>query len=170
MKKKIIHSLCVFTILVALNACTGGYSFTGADIGANVKTVTIEYFPNRATLVQPSLSNVFTEILRDKFISQTNLELVNYNGDLTFEGEITNYNVAAQAYQGDETAALNRLTITIRVKFTNNVEPAKSFDTSFSRYADFESTQSLMSVEDELMQQICKELVVDIFNKSVANW
>ncbi len=170
MKKVIIYIFSFLTLLVLLTSCTGGYSFTGADISPDVKTVTIEYFPNRATLVQPTLSNVFTEALKDKFTSQTSLEQVNYNGDLIFEGEITNYTVEAQAYQGNETAALNRLTISVRVKFINNVEQDKSFDTSFTRYADFESTQSLMSVEDDLIQQICKELIVDIFNKSVANW
>ena len=98
------------------------------------------------------------------------MHLVNDNGDLYFEGEITNYNVTAQAYQGNETSALTRLTISVRVRFTNNIEPSKSFESSFSRYADFESSQNLSAVEGELMQQICDELVDDIFNKSVANW
>ena len=78
--------------------------------------------------------------------------------------------MSAQAYQGNETSALTRLTIGVKVRFTNNIEPAKSFESSFSRYADFESSQNLSAVEGELMQQICNELVDDIFNKSVANW
>jgi len=155
---------------IIINGCTGGYSFTGADIAANIKTVQINYFPNQASLVQPNLSNVFTETLKDKFLSQTNLELVSYDGDLIFEGMITNYTVNAQAFQGNETAALNRLTITVKVKYTNNEEPAKSFETSFSRYADFESQASLSSVENDLIQEISNELVTDIFNKAVANW
>ncbi|MDL2262392.1 LPS assembly lipoprotein LptE [Bacteroidales bacterium OttesenSCG-928-I21] len=170
MKKRIFNILFHTALATIIVACTGGYSFTGADISPDVKTVSIEYFQNRATLVQPSLSNIFTETLRNKFMSQTNLELINYNGDLSFEGEITNYNIEAQAFQGNETAALNRLTISVRVKFTNNLEPTKNFDSAFSRYADFESSQSLSSIEDELIQQICNELIVDIFNKSVANW
>lgn len=151
-------------------SCTGSYSFTGADISADIKTVHISYFPNQATMVQPTLSNVLTEALKDKFISQTNLELVSYDGDIAFEGAITNYNVNAQAFQGNETAALNRLTITVKVKYTNTKEPAKSFETTFTRYSDFESQQSLSSVEGELIQQISSELVTDIFNKAVANW
>ncbi|MDD2634049.1 MAG: LptE family protein [Bacteroidales bacterium] len=170
MKLRIIYFSIICANFVALNSCTGGYSFTGADIDANIKTITIEYFQNRASLVQPNLSNVFTETLKDKFVSQTNLELINYNGDLKLQGEITNYNVTAQSFQGNETAALNRLSITVRVKYTNSIEPDKNFDTSFSRYADFESSQSLSAVETSLIQEISEELVIDIFNKAVANW
>jgi len=170
LKAKRIHIILLIASCIALSACKGGYSFTGADISADTKTFTVEFFPNHASLVQPTLSNVFTETLKDKFLSQTSLNLVNDNGDLYFEGEITSYNVTAQAYQGNETSALTRLTIGVRVRFTNNIEPSKSFESSFSRYADFESSQNLSAVEGELMQQICDELVDDIFNKSVANW
>jgi hypothetical protein len=167
-KFTIILIVCLAGVII--NGCRGGYSFTGADIAANIKTVQINYFPNQASLVQPNLSNVFTETLKDKFLSQTNLELVSYDGDLVFEGMITNYTVNAQAFQGNETAALNRLTITVKVKYTNNLEPAKSFETSFSRYSDFDSKTSLSSVENDLIQEISTELVTDIFNKAVANW
>ena len=133
LKAKRIHIILLIASCIALSACKGGYSFTGADISADTKTFTVEFFPNHASLVQPTLSNVFTETLKDKFLSQTSLNLVNDNGDLYFEGEITSYNVTAQAYQGNETSALTRLTIGVRVKFTNNIEPSKSFESSFSR-------------------------------------
>ncbi len=168
MKIRIIAIILTFTGLVSLSSCTGGYSFTGAEV--NAKTITIEYFPNRASLVQPSLSNVFTETLKDKFVSQTSLELVNYGADLKIEGEITNYRVTAQAYQGNETSALNRLTITVKVKFTNLIEPEKDFESTFSKYADFDSSESLSSVEADLMDEISKELALDIFNKALVNW
>ncbi|MBQ1733135.1 MAG: LptE family protein [Bacteroidales bacterium] len=170
LKIRRIHIILIIASYIAFASCKGGYSFTGADISPDTKTFTVELFPNRASLVQPTLSNVFTETLKDKFLTATSLHLVNENGDLYFEGEITNYNVTAQAYQGNETSALTRLTIGVRVRFTNNIEPSKSFESSFSRYADFESSQNLSAVEGELMQQICDELVDDIFNKSVANW
>lgn len=165
-------SAILLTVLPAISflSCTGGYSFTGADISAEIKTVQIDFFPNQATMVQPNLSSVFTETLKDKFTSQSNLELVNYDGDIAFEGAITNYNVSAQSFQGNETAALNRLSITVKVKYTNTLEPAKSFETTFTRYADFDSKQSLSAVEGDLIQQISDELVTDIFNKAVANW
>jgi len=161
----IIFYFCLF-----LTACKGGYSFTGADISPDVKTIQIDFFPNKASLVQPNLSNVFTETLKDKFSAQTSLNLTNNEGDLIFQGEITNYTISAQSYQGNETSALTRLSINVHVKFTNTKENRKSFDQSFSRYADFDSSQSLTSVEEELIKQICDELVLDIFNKAVANW
>lgn len=146
------------------------YSFTGASISPEVKTITVQFFPNRAPNVQPTLSNVFTEALKDRFVTQTNLELVNRNGDLNFEGEITGYQVSPQAYQGNETAALNRLTITVRVNFINRLEPDKSFDSSFSRYTDFESSKSLAAVENTLIEEIVNQLTEDVFNKAVVNW
>lgn len=167
---KYIINIVLLLSGVYFSSCSGGYSFTGAEIHPDIETITIDYFPNRSSLVQPSLSNVFTEKLKDKFVSQTNLELVNYGGDLKIEGEIINYRVTAQSYQGNETAALNRLTITVKVKFTNLVEPEKDFETNFSRYADFESSQSLSSVEADLIDEISEELTIDIFNKALANW
>ncbi|HOK38547.1 MAG: LptE family protein [Bacteroidales bacterium] len=170
MKGKFFDILLLLVLLALIYSCRGGYSFTGADISADIKTISISYFPNRATLVQPNLSNVFTETLKDRFNSQTNLEMVRSDGDLMFEGEIVNYTVSAQAFTGNETAALNRLTITVKVKFTNTKEPQKSFEANFTRYADFVSTVSLSAVEEELIRQICDELVTDIFNRAVANW
>lgn len=168
MKKLRLYLLIISLALFC--SCKVNYSFTGADISPDIKTVQVNFFNNRATLVQPNLSNVLTETIKDKFTAQTNLGQTNNNGDLIFEGEITNYSVSPQAFQGNETSALTRLTISIKVKFTNTKDPKKSFDTSFSRYADFDSSQSLMSVEEDLMKQICEELALDIFNKSVANW
>lgn len=169
MEKK-FKNICLILVLTLLYSCTGGYSFTGADISADIRSFSVDNFENRAPLVQPTLSNTFTEALIDRFLSQTSLELVGSNGDLNFEGEITNYRVSPQAFTGDERAALNRLTISIRVKFTNTQEPAKSFDTSFSRYADFESTVSLSAVEEELIREIVDQITEDIFIRSVANW
>lgn len=170
MIRRVVNIVLIIVSAMAFAGCRGGYSFTGADISADTKTFTVELFPNHASLVQPTLSNVFTETLKDKFLSQTSLQLVNDGGDLIFSGEITNYTVSALAYQANETSALTRLTITVKVRFINQVEPNKSFESSFSRYADYESSQSLSSVEADLMQQISEELVDDIFNKSVANW
>jgi hypothetical protein len=159
--------LFIFIVSMILGSC---YSFTGASISPEVKTITVQFFPNRAPNVQPTLSNVFTESLKDRFVTQTNLELVNRNGDLNFEGEITGYQVSPQAYQGNETAALNRLTITVRVSFVNRLEPDKSFDSSFSRYEDFESSKSLAAVENALIEDIVEQLTEDVFNKAVVNW
>lgn len=152
--------------------CTGCgiYSFTGASIPPDIKTISIEYFPNHAPLVQPSLSQLFTESLKEKFLTQTNLTLVERNGDMMIEGAITDYNTQPVAIQGNETTALNRLTIAIKVRFINNKDEKQNFETTFSRYKDYDSKISLTSIEAELIKQINEQLIDDIFNKAVINW
>jgi len=165
--------LLMAVLIVSVSAsqsCKVSYSFTGVTINPEIKTVSIQYFDNRAPLVQPQLSQVFTEALREKVQGQTSLNLVTGFGDVDFSGEIKNYDTRPQAITGNETAALNRLTITVRVKFTNEIETEKSFDTSFSRYQDYSSDKDLSSVEDELIKLIVEDLMEDIFNKAFVNW
>ncbi len=170
MRKNIV-SLTFLIALLFQNCGLPKYSFTGISIAPEVKTVSIQNFPNHAPLVQPSLSQDLTEALKEAFISQTNLELVtNGIGDLNFEGQITDYRQNPQAISGDEQASMNRLTITVQLKFTNFKQPDQNFELTFSRFADYPTTQSFDVVEMELNQQIIEELVEDIFNKSVANW
>jgi hypothetical protein len=109
-------------------------------------------------------------MLRDKFVQQSSLELVESDGDLNLDGEIIAYNVSPQAIQGDETAALNRLTITVKVRFTNKLKKEDNFESTFKAFEDYDSNQSLSTVEEELINTICERLVEDIFNKAVVNW
>ena len=146
------------------------YNFNGASIAADVKTVSIQYFPNYAPNVQPTLSQVFTQKMKDKFLAQTNLKLLDKNGDIDFEGSITGYAVTPSAIQGNDQAANNRLTITVKVKFTNTKDEKQNFETSFSRFADYTSNQNLSAIETTLIQTITDQLIDDIFNKSVSNW
>lgn len=148
----------------------GIYSLTGASISPDVKTAEIPYFQNRASVVQPMLSRELTEKLKDRIQSQTSLKLVNESGDVVFEGEITGYTVTPAAITGENVAAKNRLTVTVRVRYTNNKESQYDFDTSFSRFADFDSNASLDAVESELIDQIGDFLVEDIFNRAFVNW
>lgn len=156
-------------VILTLTSC-GIYSFTGASISPDVKTVSIQYFPSYAPLAKPIISQQFTEALRDMFNSQTNLSLVAQNGDLSFEGAIVDYRTTPEAIQGNQVAALNRLTITVNVKFTNTKDPSQSFETSFSRFSFYSSTQNLSQVESGLVAEINNQLVQDIFNRSVSNW
>jgi len=158
-----------FFTCISLAAC-GIYSFTGASISADIETVSVDYFQNNASMVQPTLSNIMTEGLKDQFISQTNLSLTDAIGDLQFEGEITGYVVKPIAIQANETAAQNRLTISVKVTFTNNLDENQNYSQSFSHYADFDSSQDLSSIETELIDQIVEVLSENIFNKAVANW
>lgn len=167
--RKLIASLLLLTCCLANTGC-GVYSFTGASISPEIKTISIANFPNQASLVQPSLSQVFTEKLKDKFVSQTNLTQTNSSGDISFEGYITDYNSQPTAIQGNEQAALNRLTITVKVKFINTKDEKQNFESSFSRFADYDSKQNLSTVENQLITEICTQLVDDIFNKAMINW
>lgn len=172
MNRKLIFFLelvIISTYFLMLQSC-GIYSFTGASIPPEAKTISIQQFPNNAPLVQPMLSQLFTDALRDKFASQTNLSQVPVNGDLAFEGAITDYRTQPVAITGDEIAALNRLTISVKVTFTNRINEKQNFETTFSRFEDYESSRSLNEVEEQLMGEIIEALVQDIFNRAVVNW
>jgi len=157
----------------SLTCCHVRYQFTGASLSSGEKTISVAYFPNRAPIVNPTLSQELTEKLKDKFISQTSLDMISGDGDLIFEGEITGYDTKPIAITGnDQTdkASLNRLTITVKVKFVNQKEPKNSFDSQFMAYEDYSSDKGLDAVEGELVPLILEKLIEDIFNRSVVNW
>lgn len=151
-------------------ACTASYSFSGASIAPEVKTVSVDFFPSNASLAPPTASQLFTEALKDVFLSQTNLILVKSDGDLEFEGFISNYTANPVAIQGNETAAATRVTMTVNVTFRNNNDEKQSFETSFSNFQDFAASQNLTEVEDEILAALNSQLTQDIFNKAVTNW
>ena len=160
----------IVTLSVVVQQCKVTYSFSGVNISPEVQTYAVQYFPNRAPIVQAQLSQVFTEALMDKIQGNTSLNLSNDDGDVTFSGEITGYQTRPTAITGQETAARNRLTITVRVKYTNKIEPELDYDTSFSRYEDYDSSQNLTDVENELIELIVEYLVEDIFNRAFVSW
>lgn len=165
------HLNTLLIIVSALVLCSCGiYSFTGASIPAEAKTVSVQYFPNNADLVQPMLSSTITNTLRDYFMNQTTLNEVPQNGDLSIEGEIIGYSTAPTAITGNQTAALNRLTITVNVRFFNKYDENKNFEQRFSQYEDYPSNMDLNSVQETLIETICEKLCEDIFNKAVVNW
>ncbi len=153
-----------------LNSCKVSYSFTGANLSPAIKTYTVYYFPNRARLVSPTLSQVFTEDLREKLQRQTSLNELSENGDIEFEGQITGYETRPVSIQKEDLSAQTRLTITIKLKYTNNQVPSESFERNFSAFEDFDSSLSISDVEDELNLLIVKKLNEDIFNATIANW
>ena len=157
-------------MLLAFSGCKVHYSMSGASVSPDVKTLTVKFFTKTAALGPSSLSQTFTEALKEKFISQTSLSLVDRNGDLLLEGSISGYTIQPLAIQANETAAKNRLTITVNVKFTNLKDEKQNFETGFSRFADYESSQNIASVEDQLIKEIDDQLVDDIFNKAFINW
>lgn len=172
MKIRTIALLCVIIISQLFYSCEVTYSLSGASIPPEAKTISVQYFQNNAKLINPQLSQQLTDALKDKFVSQTSLNLVNGVGDLHFEGDITGYATKPMAIQNDDVAAVNRLTITIRVKYVNSKDPDSKFDfeKSFSRYEDYDSQNDLSAVEGDLTEKIIEQLVQDIFNESVVNW
>lgn len=168
--RNIVRTTLIFLILILLESCTINYSFTGASVSPDVKSYTIYNFSNRARLVNPTLTDYFVEQLRDKFTRQTSLDYKNEGGDLEFEGSVTGYDVTPISIKSNDTAAQNRLTIKINVKFTNNKNHEQDFETEFSYYSDFDSNVILSDVEDVLVEEIVKKIIEDVFNKSVANW
>jgi len=165
-----VRLLAGLAAVAGLQQCKVTYSFSGVNISTEVETYTVEYFPNRAPIVQAQLSQLFTDALIDKIESNTGLNLAESGGDVHFSGEITNYETRPTAITGQETAARNRLTITVRVRYSNSVEPELDYDTSFSRYEDYDASQNLSDVENELIELILEDLVEDIFNRAFVNW
>jgi len=154
---------------VLLTAC-GIYSFTGASIPTEAKTVSVQYFRNKAATVQATLSQVFTERLKDMFVEQTNLTLSENEGGLAFSGYISKYQIKPMAIKADETAGKNRLTIAVKVTYHNSFDAKSNFEQTFSRYRDYESLQNISDIESLLIEEITNELVEDIFNKAFVNW
>lgn len=168
--KRRLATFVLMLILLVPGGC-GIYSFTGTSIQSDVRTVTIHYFEYKALKVNPTLSNDLTEALKDQFKKLTKLEEVEMDGDLELRGEITGYEVRAAAVTADEVAAQNRLTVTVKLTFTNRKYPEDNFEEkSFSAYSDYDSTHSLDAVEARLCEEIIDKLVEDMFNASVAQW
>ena len=168
--KTVTYKHAVVIVLYSLLTSCGIYSFTGASIPPGTKTLSIGYFNNKAQTVQPTLSSVFTDKLKDYFTSQSNLDLVDGEADVEISGQIVNYNVAPASIQSNDQVALDRLTITVQVKCVNKLEPKFNFSQNFSRYKDYDARVSLMSVESGLIEEISAELVEDIYQKAFVNW
>ena len=163
----------VVAVCLVLTGCIfmkGGYSLSGASVPEAAKTFSVAYFPNNAPMVSPTLSTTLVEELKDKFSRQTKLQLVEENGDFAFEGEITGYSSTTASVSSNDYALLNRLTIKVKVRFTNVVEPNNSFNREFSAFTDYDSSQLLTDIQSDLDAEIVKQIVNDIFMAAASNW
>jgi hypothetical protein len=161
----------ILTILLSISLISCGiYSFTGASIPTEAKTISVDYFSNKAATVQPSLSQVFTERLKDMFLEQTNLTLSENESDLSFSGYISKYQIKPMAIKANETAGQNRLTIAVKVTYNNSLDSENNFEHTFSRYRDYDSEQNISDIENTLIEEITNELAEDVFNKAFVNW
>ena len=158
-------------MLIILTSCTISYKFNGAAIDYNTtKTISVAEFPIRAALVYPPLGPAFNEALKDIYTRQTRLSMVKTGGDLQVEGEITGYDLSPQAVTEDAYASQTKLTISVKVRYTNTKNPNLNVDQTFRAYRDFSSSQMLTQVQDELISQIVDELAELIFNATVGSW
>lgn len=161
--------IVILLAALMLNSC-GIYSFSGTSIKPDVNSITINYIEYRAQRVNPAFSNELTEALRNQFRRMTRLEQVDRDGDMEISGEVTGYDVTAAAVTADEVAARNKLTVTVKITFTDKKHPDEDFDKSFTAYSEYDSTNTLDAVESSLCSEIIEKLVEDIFNASVAQW
>ena len=168
--KRLLTYLSLVVALLLPVACSGGYSFTGASIPAEAKTISIKQFPNYASTVNPQLSQKLYDELQQMFSSQTSLNVISDDGDLQISGEITDYSTRASSIGSDDNVATNRFTITIKVTFSNRFDSKADFEQSFSRFKDYAASRDFSSVESSLMSEIVTELCEDVFNKAVVNW
>ena len=168
MKKSILTSIL---LLLLLSGCSIKYSLNGASIDyTKIKTVSIADFQNLAPTVYPPLAQRFTEDLKDRFQGQTRLRDIPTNGDLSIEGEIVGYDLSAEAVQENAFAAKTRLTLRINVRFTNKVNEEESFEREFTSFGTFDSSQMFVDVQDQLCQELTKDIINQIFNATVENW
>ena len=166
--KGLFLAIWIFILGISMSSCHV-YSFTGAAIEG--KTINIHFIENNARNAVPTLSPAFTQKLRQRIISQTSLSQL--NNDLTdydITGTITNYEISIAAVVGTETSSKNRLTITANIIFVNRKNEKLNFTQNFSRFADFNASQNIQSVESQLIGDISDQLVDDIFNKCFVNW
>jgi len=167
--KKTLYILSLFINLTTIIGC-GAYSFTGGNTG-DAKTIQVDFFSNQAPLVEPILSQKFTQDLQDLFTRQTNLTLVKAGGDLHFSGEIVDYRITPMSATAQQTAAQNRLTVSVNVNFVNALEEKDNFEKRFSFYYDYGANQQLTgSVLETALDEIIERITQDIFNASVAKW
>lgn len=158
-------------VLLSLAACTVSYKLTGASIDyTKVKTITIETFQNRAAYQWGPMASMLNERFNDVFIQQTKLQQVSRGGDLQLAGEITSYDQVNKSVSSSGYSAMVQLKMTVNVRFTNNKNHDEDFERSFSATRDFDATQSLDSVQEELVDQMIKEIVEAVFNAALANW
>lgn len=157
--------------IVVITACTISYKFNGASIDyTKIKSITIRDFTNQASYVNPTLAPQFTDDLKDIYTRQTRLQMAQNDGDLELEGEITGYEFAPMAVKEDALSSQTRLTVTIRVRYINNVNPDEDFEQSFSAYREYDNTSLLQDVESDLCDEITEEIIDQIYNATVANW
>ena len=156
--------------LMGLSGCSVHMTLSGASIDENLKTFSVQYFTNRAAIINPLLSQKFTELLKERIMGESRLVLVEGVGDIDFSGEITGYTIRPMAIKEDAVSAQSRLTVTVKVRYKNKIDPKKNWESSFSAYQDYASERNISEVEGELTSLIIDQITENIFNKAFSDW
>ena len=157
-------------LLLGLSSCAVKFKLNGASVPDNLKSFTVQYFENRAPLINPNLSQTFTEALKDRITSESRLILEEKNADIDFSGTITGYSIRPMSIQADALSAETRLTVTVKVSYKNFKDPKENWETSFKAYEDYPSDQSITEIEADLVKLITDQITEDIFNKAFSDW
>lgn len=166
-----ICKLVLFAGMAALCSCTVAFNFTGTGkADTSLETLSVDQFINEAQIVVPYLAQEVTEQLQDRFLNQSRLSLTSGAADVQISGSITRYTMLPVAIQGDDRAAQNRLTIAVKVKFDNNVDPAESWEQTFNKFIDFDSERDFASEERDLIDEVLEQITQDVFSKSIGKW
>lgn len=164
-------SLLVCIAIITVTSCSISYKFNGASIDySKTKTIQIADFPIRSSYVWGPMASIFNNQLKDIYANHTRLIQVKRNGDMKVEGEITRYEQRNKAVSSEGHSAQTELSMTVNVRFTNNANHSEDFERQFTATSTYETTQSLNSVQEELVTQMVKEITDQIFNATVANW
>ncbi|WP_130285626.1 LptE family protein [Aquimarina brevivitae] len=167
--KNFLASIVLLAVAVSIYSC-GAYSFTGISVSPEVKTFQVNFFQNQAPIVRPGIDQRFTNELQDLIQDQTNLTLVTTNGDIVYEGEIVQYNVAPMTATSQSTAAQSRLTIAVNVRFYDSKDPKQDLEQRFSFFYDFDAARTENEIQQEALDEIYTRLTQDIFNATLARW
>ena len=171
MEHKNLKFIILFSILIILlSNCTIRVTFKGSSVPEDVKTASVQYFENRAPLINPALSQTFTEAMKDRITSESRLTINNNMGDVDFSGEITGYDLRPMSIQADALASETRLTINVKVRYQNFKNPQTNWESSFSAYENFPSERNITEIEDQLVKNIVEQLTENIFNKAFSDW
>jgi outer membrane lipopolysaccharide assembly protein LptE/RlpB len=169
--KQMLRLGTYFIVMMMLAGCKScGYSLSGINIPADVKTISVQFFPNKATLVNPVLSQKFTEQLKDKFLKETSLTLIKENGDFRLSGEITGYRIEPAAVTANTGTAKNKLTMTVKAIFECPTHKDLNFTEEITKFTQFDASENFQSIETTLSEDLSRQIIQEIFNKVALKW
>jgi hypothetical protein len=169
-KKGFYLAIALILLFTTVVGCSVRLTFRGSSVPDNIRTASVQYFENRAMIINPLLSQTFTEGLKDRITKESRLVIRDGMGDVDFSGEVTGYDLRPMAIQANALSAQTRLTITIKVRYRNYKEPRANWESTFSAYEDFDSAASINVIEGQLVEQIVDQLTENIFNRAFSDW